>query len=138
MSTQAQLESFDASEEFTSRLQDAALLAIRNAAERGATADEAYRLAFPGRVPDHGSVDAFRVAIRALREQGLIKDSKRRRESAVSGRTQTVWVEGDDRDQVERQRRAKLKKFETSWLVAELRRRGLMVVEPKTNAGRLF
>lgn len=89
----------------------------------GLTVDEAYARANPGEDFDHARVDSFRVTMRLLREQGKIKDSGAKRVGASSGRKQTVWILGDDREIVEQHRRAKLRKFPTDWLVDEIARR---------------
>lgn len=125
MTTDAQLEAFDDPQlgRVTSVLERKAYAVIVSAGSRGLTYDEAYALAFPFQPHRHAGVDSFRVAVRHLRERGLVMDSGRSRVSADTDRPQTVWVAGDDRDVVDEHRRAKLRKFPTAWLRDELIRR---------------
>lgn len=124
MTTEAQLESFDLTD--TASIEAKALAAMRTFGITGATADEAYARAYPMRGPRHSTVDSFRVSLRHLREDGLIRDSGLKRSNQEGSRRQTVWVLGDDRDRVEADRRRKLSKVPTDWLIDELRRRNAM------------
>jgi hypothetical protein len=125
MTTDAQLEAFTdpALARITSALEHRALAAIAGTGSHGATVDEAFALSFPFASRHHASVDSFRVAVRHLRERGEIMDSGRSRVSADSGRRQTVWCAGDDREKVTEHRRRKLRRFPSAWLRDELARR---------------
>lgn len=124
MTTEAQLDSFDRTD--TASIEEKAYAAMRTFGITGATADEAYARAYPLRGPRHSTVDSFRVALRHLREDGLIRDSGVRRSNQDGSRTQTVWVLGSDVDRVEADRRKKLHKVPTDWLIDELKRRNAM------------
>lgn len=120
MTTLAQLISFAQSDDVDDEAM--ALETIRMSKD-GCTADESFLMCHPGTDFPHGPVDSWRVAIRHLREKGLIRDLGEKRTGPSSGRVQTVWVKGDDRDKVTAHRRKKLEKFPKDWLVDELARR---------------
>lgn len=103
MTTESQLEACASAHE-------PPLLPLSHFVPDGLTYDEAYARAYPGQAYEHSAVDSFRVAMRHWREAGLICDSGTKR-PGVSGRNQTVWVLGDDREKVHAHRLRKLHKL---------------------------
>jgi hypothetical protein len=120
MTTESQLISFDESDDVDD---EGAALEILRCNPEGLTADESFEIANPGTDFPHGPVDSWRVALRHLREKGLVCDSGEKRRSPDTDRLQTVWTMGDDRWLVEDHRRRKLRKFPIEWLQDELERR---------------